>query len=81
MSKFDRGRVESYLDQIERGDAIAIIWTIEDVYAIEGSINTELTEDEARRVLRWMTDRHDAVYGVNWDTVEFYARLVISERK
>lgn len=81
MSKFDRNRVENYLDQIEKSDAIAIVWTIGDVYAVEDNINTKLTEDEARRILRMMSDRHDAVYGINWDTVEYYARLVVSERE
>ena len=81
MSKMDRRRVESYLNDIEKGDAIAIIWTIGDVRSVEPYATTdELTDAECRTVLRRLHDQHDAMYGISWVDVEDCASRVVKER-
>ena len=63
MSKLNRERVEEYLDAIEKGDAIAVIWTIDDVMC-----DLEVEEDEAREILFYADRKHDAEYGICWET-------------
>lgn len=68
-----RNWLEENLDSIERGDAVAIIWTVNDIidYASE-ILDTELTLDEAREILSDMHRKHDASIGINWDVVETF---------
>ncbi len=56
-------------------DSINIIWITEDVL----SVRPDLTKAQAREVLQAVPDRHDANYGVTWDTLhmigdELYGR-------
>lgn len=77
MSKFTRKCVEDLLDDVESGNVVMISWCINDVL---DATDNDLTEDEARSVLRMMCDRHDAEYGVSWSEVSYYTDEVISER-
>jgi hypothetical protein len=58
--------VAPYEDAIKREDAIAIIWTIDDVK----SLNDKLTDDEARVILGNIRDNFDAGIGINWDVIQ-----------
>lgn len=73
MMRTMRNWLEENLDSIERGDAVAIIWTVNDIidYASE-ILDTELTLDEAREILSDMHRKHDASIGINWDVVETF---------
>ena len=46
-------------------DAIAIIWTTEDVL----DVAPHLDREQAREVLERVKRNHDASYGINWDTL------------
>lgn len=50
-------------------DSISLTWITEDVL----SVRPDLTKAQAREVLRIVLDRHDANYGVNWDTLQIVA--------
>jgi hypothetical protein len=51
-------------------------WHIEDVQ----SVAEDLTDDEAREVLRLMAKYSDCNVGINWETIEVWADIVRDER-
>lgn len=51
-------------------------WHIEDVQ----SVAEDLSDDEARKVLRYMARKPDASMGINWETIELWADIVKKER-
>jgi hypothetical protein len=61
----------------ELPNEIHISWHIDDVK----SIAKDLTDDECREVLQLAKDNHDATIGINWDTLEIWAREVRNNRK
>lgn len=65
MSIHDRRVVESYLNRIEDGRAIALIWTVNDVRAAAKEIGHELDEEFAREILQQILHM-----GINWDMVQ-----------
>jgi hypothetical protein len=46
---------------------IGIIWCIKDVQ----DINNGLTDEQAVEVLDYIERKHDANYGISWDTISF----------
>ena len=62
---------QEQLDAIERGDSIAILWSIYDVLSVsedeEG--NETITKEEAREILESVFYDHDASLGITWDTL------------
>ena len=52
-------------ETIEKGDAIAVYWHIDDVK----SLKNDLTDEQARQILATLKHRHDASIGVNWDVI------------
>lgn len=68
--------IERYME--EYPNMLYSAWHIDDVKRMEGY--EDLTDDEAREVLRRAQDNHDATIGINWDVLEVYADEVKSER-
>lgn len=71
----------SALESLERGDSIASVWHLEDVYSLETDDNGDtiegaVTVDEAREVLRLSESEHDASIGINWDTLQHWLDYV-----
>ena len=69
-------------------DWIASWWHISDVHQhaniLEGISNDEaeeITDDEAREVLRLMDKNHDSELGFNWDVIESWVDHVKGLRK
>ena len=52
-------------------------WHIEDVQ----SVAEDLSDDEAREVLRIMDRKSDANIGINWDSIDAWADWVREERE
>lgn len=52
-----------------RPDEIAIYWHIDDVQEVA----PDLTDDQAREVLRRAKHYHDATIGINWDVLACHA--------
>ena len=52
-------------------------WHIEDVQ----SVAEDLSDDEAREVLRIMDRKSDANVGINWDSIDAWADWVREERE
>lgn len=61
--------ISSYASDFETGDAIAIIWCIDDVYHTAEEMGYALTQEQAREVLGLMDRKHDAEYGIGWETI------------
>ena len=59
------------VSRIRSGDAIAIIWSIDDVLSCTENEDGEetLTEEQAREVLQYVLDNHDSSWGVSWETI------------
>jgi len=51
-------------------DDIAIIWCVEDVH----EERPDLTDEQAREVLRQCYRDHDANEGINWGVIRMHAR-------
>jgi hypothetical protein len=73
--------MEETLQALERGDAIAIVWSVEDVLCMseDEDGNETVTRDEAHEILQQLYEDHNANYGISWDTiyqaVNHYKRL------
>lgn len=57
-------------------DEISIVWQVDDVKEIA----SDLTDEECREVLQLVKSEHDATIGVNWDTLEYWARYIREAR-
>ena len=79
MSRYERSLFESWTDQIDSGDAIALFWTIRDVQGAAESDGKELTDVQARTVLRRVRDGHDAEHGVSWTEISYYTDEVLAD--
>jgi hypothetical protein len=56
-------------------DQIAIIWYVEDVQ----QERPDLTDEQAREVLRQCKRHHDACIGINWDVIRIHADILFPE--
>ncbi|HEY9341914.1 MAG TPA: hypothetical protein VIQ23_10050 [Hanamia sp.] len=54
------------------GNTISIVWSIDDVMEQAKQDEKEITEDQARKVLKMMKDNHDCNYGITWETISAY---------
>lgn len=68
MNKF--AHVEGWKPRIDRGEAIAIIWDIDDVIGVAHQQKVEITKEEAKDILAIIHDHHDANEGINWNVIE-----------
>lgn len=78
-------RALAEMKALQRGDAVASVWWVDDVYSlVEGDGDEEpsvkITEAEAREVLARAERNHDAEIGINWDVLRYILDDVLSER-
>ena len=54
-------------------NSIAIIWNIDDVRQTidDQDMDIELTDDECMEVLDYCVRKHDANFGIGWDTLQW----------
>ena len=66
-------------------DWMASWWHISDIHSIANESGEdeaeEITDDEAREVLRLMHKDHDSNIGINWETIEVWVDIVKQQRK
>lgn len=64
---------------------VAEWWHIDDIIEQDNGAEDEpysdLTEDEAREVLRLMTKEHDCEVGINWDVIDAWIEHVKAKRE
>ncbi len=51
---------------------IEIKWSTEDVLAVAETLDIELTETQADKILDNLLHYHDANVGINWDVINFH---------
>lgn len=61
-------------------DYISIFWHVEDVFEACEDEGIELTNQQAREVLRLLKENHDCNYGFNWETIIYFAQDVTSKK-
>ena len=63
-------------------NSIAIIWEIDDVRRVieDYKMSINLSDEECLDVLSYIDRKHDAEFGVNWDTI-FYTIEYLFEEK
>lgn len=75
------GAVKQHFDP----DWIASWWHISDVHSIANDSGEdeaeEITDSEAREVLRLMEKHHDSNVGINWETIDLWIDIVKQKRK
>jgi hypothetical protein len=79
MSKETWEHIKSLKGEFINGNAIAIIWTTEDVLTESENIDTEISEEEAQEVLGILDRTHDAMMGISWDTIRCYINEIIHD--
>lgn len=64
------------VSRIRNGDAIAIVWSVDDVIDATSHFNEETEEyeetlsvEQARKVLQYMLKHHDSKWGITWESV------------
>jgi hypothetical protein len=66
-------------------DWVAEWWHIDDIIqqddGAEDEPHSDLTEDEAREVLRLMIKEHDCEVGINWDVIDNWIDHVKDQRE
>jgi hypothetical protein len=69
--------IETVIEHIQRleggNDTFSKIWHVDDVL----SINSDLSRNHARLVLRTAMDNHDANIGINWEVLKEYINQVL----
>lgn len=79
MSQNEWDFLESHVKaQVINDDAIFVVWTTEDVIGRAADSDIELTQEEARSILAEVDHRHDANYGINWGTLDYYINEAVS---
>jgi hypothetical protein len=71
--------VKSWLPAIEKGDAIAILWHINDVIDFAAHKDVNLSEDQAREVLANVRRSHDAEIGISWDVIDIHIDMFFAD--
>ena len=82
--------IKSLKEDFINGDAIAVIWTTEDVFTesenygdtdyAQVPIDTEISKEEAQKILEILDRKHDASIGISWDTISCHIDEIIHDR-
>jgi len=82
MSQDDWEHIKSYKQHFIDGDAIASIWTVDDVQSVMDKtwLYKELTEDQAKEVLATVARNLDANEGINWGVIECHLDMFLELR-
>jgi len=62
-------------------DWVAEWWHIDDIIEQAKNNGEQVTEYEAREVLRLMIKEHDCNIGINWDVIDAWVDHVVGQRK
>jgi len=64
-------KYESLLKEFEQYKKESVKWSVEDFTWYEHDTYT-INEEQAQEALERMIQKHDASYGISWDTVDYY---------
>lgn len=57
---------------INSGEAIALIWHVDDVLERAQERGISLSRDEAKEILSGIEEHHDCEVGVSWTTIDVF---------
>jgi hypothetical protein len=69
------------LEMISSRDWIASWWHIEDITSCCDWHDLDITDDDAREVLRLADKYHDSEQGLNWHVLQYWVDHVAQQRK
>ena len=64
-------KYEALLKEFEQYKRESIKWSVEDFTEYEHDKYT-INKDQAQEALERMIHKHDAIYGISWNEVEYY---------
>lgn len=75
--------VDELIEEIRsrKTEKAIIVWSLEDIYGIAKDMGETITEEEATEILAMIEKRHDAEYGVTWETIRFHVARTVEERE
>jgi hypothetical protein len=80
-----KAEAEGALKQYFDPDWMSSWWHISDVHTIANQSGEdeadEITDEEAREVLKLMEKNHDSNIGINWETIDLWVDIVKKQRK
>ena len=65
-------KIEDEQEIVKDPDVMSVHWSIQDVQAER----PDLSDDQAREVLTYLIDNHDANNGVNWEAINYAAYVL-----
>lgn len=73
---------ETFQDALSKywEDKIAEVWSVDDVVDMAVAIDLEINDEEAKKILHTILDKHDANVGISWDTIETHIGNYILKR-
>ena len=70
-AKWMQEKYEALLKEFEQYKRESIKWSVEDFTEYDHPRYT-INEDQAQEALERMIRKHDACYGISWETVDYY---------
>lgn len=67
--------VKTQQEIVEDPDVMSVSWSIQDVQAER----PDLSDDQARDVLAYVIDNHDANNGVNWEAINYASYVLFGD--
>ena len=67
--------IKTQQEIVEDPDVMSVHWSIQDVQAER----PDLSDDQARDVLAYVIDNHDANNGVNWEAINYAAYVLFGD--
>lgn len=81
-------KLKRYAEMLNDSDWIASWWHISDIHmqaniaeGIDSDEANEITDEEAREVLRLANKYHDSEQGINWNVIDSWIDHVKAQRK
>ena len=68
------------VSEIAKGTTIGIFWSIEDVIEIASKANIDLSDDEAKNILRTLKLKHDCNDGITNEVIQITVDKIVRER-
>lgn len=87
-NEYEAEKLRRYAEMLNDPDWVASWWHISDVHTqaniaegIDSDEADEITDEEAREVLRLANKYHDSEEGINWSVLDSYIEQVKQTRK
>lgn len=69
-----KAEIETLKNDFEQYKRDSVKWSIKDMLGQANSLGYRLTDEQAQDALERMIQKHDANYGISWETVNYYVQ-------